>query len=107
MDRNPMIYRQGQNNTGSFLAENTQERYVCALCSWYHVDELLLKIIVAKPECHLATLCGSRSLTFTDEPHRELTAARKGERKELGSCGQNRYRATPALRNLPAAEIIT
>lgn len=66
-----------------------------------------LKIIVAKPECHLATLCGIRSLTVTDEPHGELTAARKGESKELGSCGQNRYRAASALRKLPAAEIIT
>lgn len=72
-----------------------------------------LKIMVVKPECHLVTPCSIRGLTLTDEPHRQLTAARKEELKEtkqhqqLGSCGQNRHRAAPALRNLPAAEIIT
>lgn len=40
MRRNPMIYKQRQNNRASFLGANTQERRVCAPHSWHHFDEL-------------------------------------------------------------------
>ena len=73
-----------------------------------------LKITVVKPECHLATLCGIRSLTLLRMSPAEdqllpgkQSVRRQSSKQQLGSCGQDRYGDVPAVRNLPAAEIVT
>lgn len=59
-----MIYEQEQNKMGSFLDGNTQGS-MCVLCiAGIILMNSFLKITVAKPEYHLAILCGIRILTL-------------------------------------------